>query len=149
MDSWRRIDIDQYDPDYQYEADPIDAPAYTVQQLEPLLGEIRGSISRGDSVGAIKLCVADPPYGSDAAAKTAYLQSVLSVLVSVKQTEIPNIVKGLDVDETDTLVKLLYSLMSLKEGQKSGGALLGWFDKVVGIVGERPIVSYVNSSLTL
>ncbi|KAG7699505.1 hypothetical protein KL951_001222 [Ogataea haglerorum] len=145
MEDWRRIDVDQYDPDLQYEPDPIDAPAYSAQQLDSLVTEIRSSVSRGDALGAIKLCVAQPPYGSDSALKTAYLQAVLNAFVSVRQSEIPNIVKSLDMDETDTLVKLLYSLMSVKEGQKSGGVLLGWFDKVVELVGERPIVSYVNT----
>ncbi|ODV87452.1 hypothetical protein CANARDRAFT_229983 [[Candida] arabinofermentans NRRL YB-2248] len=149
MDDWRRIDIDQYDPEAQYEADDLNLPAYTLQDIEPKLSELRTQLSRGSAIQALKLGLDDPPYGSAPNVKSAYLLSVLEILQTIKQSEISGLVKELDLDEIDVLVKFLYSLMALKEGQKSGGVLLTWFDKAIEIVGEGPIVRYMSDELKM
>ena len=59
------------------------------------------------------------------------LQTLLTILGSTKATEIPNIVKSLDQDAQDTLMKYLYKGMAMPGwGDVSGSVLLGWHEKV-------------------
>ncbi|GMG39275.1 unnamed protein product [Ambrosiozyma monospora] len=146
---WRRIDVDAYDPDQQYQPDPIDVPVYTLQALEPKLQQIRGLLSRGSALDSLRLAIDSPPYADEPSVKKQYLLGVLEVLNNIKQTEINGVIKQLSLDEIDVLIKFVYSLMALKEGQKSGGVLLGWFDKTIEAVGEGPIVRYLSDPLKL
>ena len=55
----------------------------------------------------------------------------MTILGSTKATEIPNIVKSLDQDAQDTLMKYLYKGMAMPGwGDVSGSVLLGWHEKV-------------------
>jgi actin related protein 2/3 complex subunit 5 len=59
------------------------------------------------------------------------LQTLLTILNTTKSTEIPNILKSLDQDAQDTLMKYLYKGMALPGwGDVSGSVLLGWHEKV-------------------
>jgi actin related protein 2/3 complex, subunit 5 len=58
------------------------------------------------------------------------LQTLLTILNSTKSAEIPNIVKSLDQDVQDTLMKYLYKGMGMPGwGDVSGSVLLGWHEK--------------------
>ncbi|QPG74942.1 hypothetical protein FOA43_002280 [Brettanomyces nanus] len=144
MEDWRRVDVDQYDPEKQFIADDLELPNYSAQDLEPKIQQIRQYIGSNDLVNALKSCVQDPPYGSTDIVKKGYLLTVLDVLNTAKQSEVKELLSQLSIDEVDVLVKFIYVLMTTEEGQKSGGALLGWFDKAITVVGEGPIVRYMS-----
>lgn len=64
-------------------------------------------------------------------AKTLTLQTLVTILNSTKSSEIPNIVKSLNPDQQDTLMKYLYKGMGMPGwGDVSGSVLLGWHEKV-------------------
>lgn len=63
--------------------------------------------------------------------QTLTLQSLVTILNSTKSSEIQNIVKALDSDQQDTLMKYLYKGMGMPGwGDVSGSVLLGWHEKV-------------------
>lgn len=148
-DEWRRIDVDKYDPDTQFVPDDLGLPQRTLEEVNPQITEIRQYVSKNLIADAVKTATLDPPYGSDADVKQSYLYAVLEVLNTARQTEVPQIIAGLSLEQVDTLVKFIYALMATPEGQKSGGVLLGWLDKVVDHVGEGPIVRYFTDPYTL
>ena len=63
--------------------------------------------------------------------KLITLQTLLTILNTTKSTEIPGVIKGLQLDTQDTLMKYLYKGMGLPGwGDISGSVLLGWHEKV-------------------
>ncbi|OJT11100.1 Actin-related protein 2/3 complex subunit 5 [Trametes pubescens] len=133
--NFRKIDIDQYDEDVLldselYEADPRD-PAQALNDVKQKAVSVRGSLSKGDIVGALSLVLEEAPYGPAAEeAKNLNLQTLVSILNSTKATEIPGVVKALSTDAQDTLMKYLYKGMALPGwGDVSGSVLLGWHEK--------------------
>jgi actin related protein 2/3 complex subunit 5 len=63
------------------------------------------------------------------------LTTLVSILNSTKASEIPGIVKALDTDTQDTLMKYIYKGMGLPGwGDLSGSVLLGWHEKACTLV---------------
>ena len=59
------------------------------------------------------------------------LNTVLLILNSTKATEIPGILRTLDTDQQDTLMKYLYKGMGAKGlADANGSVLLSWHEKV-------------------
>ncbi|KAI0640966.1 arp2/3 complex subunit [Trametes meyenii] len=144
--NFRKIDIDQYDEDVLldselYETDPRD-PAQALNDVKQKAAAVRGSLSKGDIVGALNLVLEDAPYGTAVEeAKNLNLQTLVSILNSTKATEIPGVVKALSTDAQDTLMKYLYKGMALPGwGDVSGSVLLGWHEKLTEAAGTGCIV---------
>lgn len=153
MDNWRRIDIDAFDPDSgrltaQDLIPPNEVPV-TLEDLQPKISQLRSLSSSGDMSSAVQLAVEDPPYGADESTKTAYFRAVLEALTQVRQSDITVIVKQLSPKQQDVLVKYLYKGMSVPEGQKQGGILLAWFEKLTQAAGVNPIVRYLSDRHTV
>lgn len=153
MTDWRRIDIDSLDPNSgRLTAEDL-IPPYpnnvTLQELQPKISQLRSLATSGDMSSAIKLATEDPPYSADANTKATYFQAVLDALTQVRQADIVAIVKQLSPQQQDVLVKYLYKGMSLAEGQKHGGLLLAWFEKLVQSAGVNPIVHYLSDRRTI
>lgn len=91
----------------------------------------------------------DPPYNSDEATKKTYLLAVLEALCQVKTMDIANIVGQLNDSQVDVLVKYLYKGMSVPEGQKQGGILLAWLEKITQTNGVKPIVHFISDRRTV
>ncbi|KAI0363926.1 arp2/3 complex subunit [Pilatotrama ljubarskyi] len=144
--NFRKIDIDQYDEDALldtelYEADPRD-PVQALNDVKQKAAAVRGSLAKGDIVGALTLVLEDAPYGPNVEdAKNLNLQTLVSILNSTKATEIPAVVKALSTDAQDTLMKYLYKGMGLPGwGDVSGSVLLGWHEKLTEVAGTGCIV---------
>lgn len=75
---------------------------------------------------SIALTTADPTPG-------------LSVLGSVKSTEIAEVLRGLEEDELDLLMKMIYKGMA-EPSKNNCAILLSWHEKVVEKGGEGVIV---------
>lgn len=152
MSDWRRIDIDGFDPDCRLTAKDL-IPDYdreiSLQELQPKIEQLRMLSSGGDIRGAIQLITEDPPYSADENTKKEYFHVVLETLSQVRQADIVNIVKELRVEQQVVLVKYLYKGMSLPEGQKQGGILLAWFEKLTQSSGVTPIIHYLSDRRTV
>lgn len=153
MEDWRRIDIDAYDPEGgRLTAEDLIPPytsQVTLQTLQPKISQLRSAATSGDFATALQNATTDPPYSADEPTKMQYFQTVLEVLTQVRQAEIANIVKQLSSEQQYVLVKYLYKGMSLPEGQKQGGILLSWFEKISQISGVNPIVRYLSDRRTV
>lgn len=149
MTDWRRIDIDAFDPESGRltQADlvpPYDGPPVDVNSR---VGQLRSMV--GDVAGAVQVITTDPPYNCDEQSKHVYLLAVLEALGQARAMDIANIVGGLNNDQVDVLVKYLYRGMAVPEGQKQGGILLAWLEKVTQAHGVRPIVHYLSDRRTV
>lgn len=153
MEDWRRIDIDAFDPESGRLTEEDLKPPYAtqegLQELQPKISQLRSAATSGDFASAVQLATSDPPYNSDDATKLQYFSAVLEVLTQVRQAEIINIVKQLSPKQQEVLIKYLYKGMSLPEGQKQGGILLSWFEKVTQVSGVGPIVRYLSDRNTV
>lgn len=153
MEDWRRIDIDAYDPDSgRLTADDLKPPntqTLSTQELQSMVQQLRSYSGSGDFASAVQLFTSDPPYSGDEQTKSQYLHSVLEVLIQVRQADIAKIVQQLDRQQQDTLMKYLYKGMSVSEGQKHGGILLAWFEKLTQVAGVNPIVHYLSDRRTV
>ncbi len=78
-----------------------------------------------------------------------HLSTVFDTLKSIKQSQIPELVSDLSTEEHDVLVKYLYKLMSLPQGQQNSGILLAWFDKTIEVTGIGPIIRHLNDRRTV
>lgn len=150
---WRRIDIDAYDPESGRltvkDLIPPNQKPVTMQELEPKINQLRTFASSGDSNSAIQLATSDPPYGADEATKQHFFQAVLIALTQVKQSDITGVIKQLSSKQQDVLTKYLYKGMSVPEGQKQGGVLLAWLEKLTQVAGVNPIVHYLSDRNTV
>lgn len=151
FEDWRRIDIDQYDPDNQYIPDelPNGNSGATVADIQTLTQNTRALIQRMDIVNAIQMIIENAPYGATKEVIEGFLKCVYEVFVSVKSTDISNIVNKLDVDAYDSIVKFLYVLMSREWALKQSGSLLAWLDKIVEKAGDGVIVRYLSDPYKL
>lgn len=153
MENWRRIDIDAFDPDSgrltaQDLIPPNETPV-TLQDLQSKISQLRSLASSGAMDSAVKLATSDPPYGADESTKATYFQAVLEALTQVRQSDIANVVQQLSSEQQYVLVKYLYKGMSIPEGQKQGGILLAWFEKLTQKAGVNPIVHYLSDRRTI
>lgn len=151
FEDWRRIDIDQYDPDNQYIPDelPDEKSGTSLSDIQTLTQTLRGLIQRMDIKEAIKFAIEYAPYGASAEVRDSFLKSVFEVLVCVKTNDVANITNQLDLDSLDVVVKFLYTLMGKDWALKQSGLLLVWLDKIVEQVGEGPIIRYMSDPYRL
>lgn len=89
------------------------------------------SSTRSDPNSALQLLLDSPPYGGPEQdpAKETTLATLLAVLNGVKSADIASILKSLDLNQKDTLMKWIYKGLARPE-LGSGGVLLGWHEKV-------------------
>ncbi|CAA7262687.1 unnamed protein product [Cyclocybe aegerita] len=146
MDSFRKIDIDQYDEDVLqdselYDADPRD-PAEVLEDARQRAGAVRGLLARNDIAGALTIILDNAPYGPNVdEAKNLTLTTLLTILNTTKSTEITGVIKSLPLDAQDTLMKYLYKGMAMPGwGDISGSVLLGWHEKLTEVAGVGCIV---------
>ncbi|KAI8977916.1 actin-related protein 2/3 complex subunit 5 [Pilobolus umbonatus] len=117
--SWRIIDIDQYDED-AYTEDEILAEFETSLSTEEVNSntqkrgtEVRNLLTRGDLDNSLIRALEDPPYGRHLEeAKTESTRLVSEVLTLFRATDISNIIKTLNKDQQDILMKYLYAGMA-------------------------------------
>lgn len=149
---WRRIDIDKYDVEAQYEEDELPdlKPDVSLSDIDGLIQQVRGLIQRNDIVNGLSLCIENAPYGArDVQVTNKFLQCCSEILLSVKMSDIPNYVHQFNIDQLDVIVKFLYTLMGKEFALKQAGLLLVWLDKIVESVGEGPIIRFMSDPYKL
>nr|CDI55355.1 related to subunit of the Arp2/3 complex [Melanopsichium pennsylvanicum 4] len=137
MDSFRKIDIDQYDEDVIQDEELVEpypkSPEQALADAKAKSTEVRSLIGRGDIAGALTLVLSDYPYGPTVEeAKHLTLQSLLEIVNSTKSADISTALKSISIDQRDALMKYLYKGLELGgEGEGINCAvLLGWHERV-------------------
>lgn len=155
MEDWRRIDIDALEPDNHLSKEDLvpDLPAVSYEEIVSISKQVKQSLSLGQFVPALKLALDNPPYVADERTKNLHAETVFEALVSIKNNqhvnEFANIVKQLDADQQDNLIKYLYKNMNTSYGAKQGGVLLSWFEKTVEVTGLGPVVRFFSDRRTV
>lgn len=150
LDDWRRIDVEQYDPDFQYEADALEqANPLSTADIATLEQTATQALNHGKTLDALKAILPYAPYGADQSVRDSYLKLALSILGSSRVSDIPSLVNQLNLDEVDATIKFCYNLMSKPYAGKQSGLLLVWIDKIVEKFGEGPIVRFISDPAQL
>ncbi|KAI5954237.1 ARC15 [Candida jiufengensis] len=156
-EDWRKIDIDALEPENHLtkeELIPPNLPQYTTNQIQEIGQSIRSQLSQGKFQQALVTGLDNIPFASSPQEKEIHQRTIFEVLCSIKNNsnspnDINNIIKGLNQEQQDNLIKYLYTNMSTPYGQKQGGLLLNWFEKIVEIVGIGSISRYLTDRRTV
>ncbi|GMM33866.1 Arc15 protein [Saccharomycopsis crataegensis] len=148
---WRRIDIDALEEGNRLTAADLVPPAEPVsyEDVAVINQQVKSLLAKGENYDALAYSLSSPPYGGDDQVKALHLSTVFDILKTTKTSSVAKLVGELSTDEQDVLVKYLYKLMSLPQGQQSSGVLLAWLDKVVEVAGNGPIIRYLNDRRTV
>ncbi|EPQ30771.1 uncharacterized protein PFL1_01672 [Pseudozyma flocculosa PF-1] len=159
MDAFRKIDVDKYDEDVISDAELVEpypkSPQDASAEARSKVAEVRQLIGRNDVAGALALVLSNPPYGPGVEdAKHTTLLTLLEILNSTKSTDIPNAVKGLDIDQKDNLMKYIYKGLELggSGGEREGvncAVLLGWHERLTEVAGTGCIVRVMSDRRTV
>ncbi|CAO3701401.1 unnamed protein product [Rhizopus microsporus] len=153
--SWRKIDINQYDED-AYTQDEILAEFETGLSPEEVNNatqtrntDVRNFISRGDLNNALICALEDPPYGRHfEAAKTESTKMIAEVLNMFRAGDISDIVKSLNHEQQNVLMKYIYAGLSKPELYNSS-VLLTWHEKLTEVAGSGCIVRVMTDKRTV
>ncbi|KAL8835018.1 MAG: hypothetical protein Q9176_007161 [Flavoplaca citrina] len=119
--NWRTINIDLLDPEspanFSIATLSPAAPRVSASEVQSLASQIKQLLRGGDSEGALRGALENPPYGGDAAAKEVHLATVVEILQSLKQSEMSPMLSRIyesegGVEILDVLMKYLYKGMS-------------------------------------
>ena len=136
--TFRKIDVDQFNEDNFKEEDGPSTPiGNSVGGIE---AEVSNLLSNAQHSEALKMCLANAPIGNKNQEEKDFAASlVMKVLLSTKQNQVDAIVKTLDNDQKDLLMKYIYrGFESPSEG--SSAQLLFWHEKVFETAGVGSIV---------
>lgn len=148
--SFRQIDVDRLDPDSVVNQVPQIAPSgVTLADVQSCEAQVKQLLQSGKGGEALAAALANPPYGSANDVKDAQLKVVLSVLTTVRTSEIQSIVQKLDPTSRVVLVKYLYKAMGVPAGQANGSVLLNWLERAVEYGGQVAVVRHVTDRRTV
>jgi len=140
--AFRKIDIDQWDEEKLIEEElyePYSLPSpQAVARAKELEREVRGLLTRGDMMTALRLVLTDPPYGPDhTEAKSIALSTISSIIFSTKSADISGLIRQLNQQEQDNLMKYIYKGMETPDetGGNACAILLGWHEKLIEVAG--------------
>lgn len=155
MDNWRRIDIDALEYGKHMTKDELvpNLSPVSYEQAAAISKQAKAALSQGRFVEALVSVLDNPPYVADEPTKEVHSQTVFEILCSIRNNlgmnDLPGIVKQLNSEQQDTLIKYLYKNMGSSYGAKQGGLLLGWFEKTVEVTGIGSIVRYIPDRRTV
>ncbi|KAG1801387.1 actin-related protein 2/3 complex subunit 5, partial [Suillus plorans] len=96
-----------------YDTEPRD-PAQVLSDAKQKQEAVRSTLAKEDIPGALEIALDSTPYGpNDEEAKATLPLFVVSILNSMKSSEIINVVKALSQDDQDTLMKYFYKGMGM------------------------------------
>ena len=148
-EDWRRIDIDALEPENHLTKEellPTDIPPTSIDQIQSVASQIRSSLSSGQFQLALILGLDNVPYIADEQTKELHAKTIFEVLCSIRNNnninDLTGFVKGLNKEQQDVLIKYLYKSMSSGYGQKQGGLLLNWFEKLskLPVLAQFPVI---------
>ena len=145
--SYRKIDVDAYDEDRFIEEESTDNSAGSA--LSSRESEVRAFINKGNAKDAVIKALDNPPIASkDQALKDKNLQIVMDALNSVKSADVGAVVKALNSNQVDILMKYIYRGMAFPEKFNSGN-LLAWHASAFEVGGHGTIVRVLTDRKTV
>jgi actin related protein 2/3 complex subunit 5 len=133
--AFRKIDVDAFNEDNYRDEDNEPASAADVAD-----DEISALIGQGKPDEAIRKLLSSAPIGNkDQNVKDAALNLMMRSLLAVRQNQVEGIVKSLDNDQRDILMKYIYRGFEIPS-EGSSGQLLLWHEKVFETGGVGSIV---------
>ncbi|XP_019761391.1 actin-related protein 2/3 complex subunit 5-C-like [Dendroctonus ponderosae] len=140
--AFRKIDVDQYCED-NYKEDEVDQ---VVPGQGPEENDVKILLQKGKLIDALKLVLTKAPLGTkNQQIKENALNLTLSVLLSIKPSQIEEAVSSLDMDLLDVLMKYVYKGFE-NPSEGSSGHLLVWHEKVYNVGGVGCIVRVLSDN---
>ncbi|XKL59704.1 hypothetical protein PGB90_000720 [Kerria lacca] len=141
--AFRKIDVDQYNED-NFKVDE------TMESLTPSSfpdeAEIISLISLGKSDEALINALKNAPFSTkNPQIKEKALRLTLKVLLSIKPSQIEEIVSRLDVEQIDTLMKYIYKGFEIPS-DGSSAHLLVWHEKAFAVGGLGCIIRVLTDN---
>lgn len=155
MEDWRQIDIDALEPHNHLSKQDLvpDIPPTSHAEVVQSAQQIKSALSQGQFAQALKVALQSPPYVADAATKDLHTETVMEVLVSIRNNhsvgDLSQFVKQLDEEEQDTLVKYIYKIMGTAYGAKQGALMLSWYEKTTEVTGLGSVVRFYSDRRTV
>ncbi|XP_031344202.1 actin-related protein 2/3 complex subunit 5-C [Photinus pyralis] len=139
--AFRKIDVDQYNED-NFKEDEGDQSGPT----GPNENEIITLLNQGKNAEALRAVLSNAPLGSkNQQIKDQALNITLRVLLSIKGSQIDEIVQSLDPELIDVLMKYVYRGFEIP-AEGSSGHLLMWHEKAYSVGGVGCIVRVLSDS---
>ncbi|CAH1991279.1 unnamed protein product [Acanthoscelides obtectus] len=133
--AFRKIDVDQYSEDNYKEDEPDSGPT-----LGPDENEVNVLLQKGKLLDALRTVLVNAPVGvKNPQVKENALALALKVILSIKTSQIDDILNALDRELLDTLMKYVYKGFE-NPSEGSSGHLLLWHEKIYNIAGVGCIV---------
>nr|AEE63620.1 unknown [Dendroctonus ponderosae] len=140
--AFRKIDVDQYCED-NYKEDEVDQ---VVPGQGPEENDVKILLQKGKLIDALKLVLTKAPLGTkNQQIKENALNLTLSVLLSIKPSQIEEAVSSLDMNLLDVLMKYVYKGFE-NPSEGSSGHLLVWHEKVYNVGGVGCIVRVLSDN---
>ena len=104
------------------------------------------ALRKTDPLGALRLALADPPYGraTAAAVREASTDVVCRALLLVREAEIDASVGALSLEECDVLMKYIYAGLGQRARERQYAPLLRWHAHVLKRAGQGSIVRVIS-----
>ncbi|TKR93526.1 hypothetical protein L596_007962 [Steinernema carpocapsae] len=125
--SYRKIDVDAYDPDKFEDTEDAETPS-----VGPDERQVTQLLASNQNVEALHAALLNPPLKSkNQVVKDRATALVTRVLTSFKTTEIEAAVKVLNDDEADLLMKYVYKSMDILADGATCQYLLVWHSQII------------------
>ncbi|KAK0425171.1 hypothetical protein QR680_009069 [Steinernema hermaphroditum] len=125
--SYRKIDVDAYDPDKFEDTEDVETPG-----IGPDERQVTQLLSSNQNIEALHAALLNPPLKSkNQAVKDRATALVTRVLTSFKTNEIEGAVQKLDDDEADLLMKYVYKAMDILADGANCQYLLVWHAQII------------------
>lgn len=136
--AFRKIDVDQFNED-NFKDDELPADSGSGRGVSQQ--EVQNLLSSNKHSQALKLVLQTSPavISTNNPAKDPTLALMIKVLTSIKASQVDGIVKELDNDQRDVLMRYIYRGFEIP-AEGSSGHLLIWHEKVFEISGVGSIV---------
>ncbi|EMR10518.1 hypothetical protein PNEG_01228 [Pneumocystis murina B123] len=146
--SFRQKQIDIYNNDRLKKEDLFEKEKRLPDEIREDISKrtpiLLGMILQGKAVEALIQALINPPYGDVDDAKKRHMDTIFELLSSIKPNEIPNVIKTLNTEQQDVLMKYLYKGFTDPKSYNPA-ILLNWHEKLVKTAGYGCIV---RSALT-
>nr|XP_018914738.1 PREDICTED: actin-related protein 2/3 complex subunit 5 [Bemisia tabaci] len=134
--AFRKIDVDQFNEDAFKE----DEQDFRSPPAGPDENEVMSFLNSGKYTEALQTVLRNAPLGSrNQQVKDSALNLTLKVLLSIKSSNMEDIISTLDTDMVDILMKYIYRGFEIPS-ERSSGHLLLWHDKVYAVGGVGSIM---------
>jgi len=135
--AFRKIDVDEFNEDNYKDEEPAELQSPVSGPDEK---EVIQLLNQGKAIDALKNCLRNAPVTSKSQqVKDSAMAVTLRVLMTIKSSQIDEVVQSLDPDQVDVLMKYIYRGFELPT-EGSSAHLLSWHEKTFAVGGVGSIV---------